>query len=145
MSKIIKKIVVLFMVCCFFTCALASCGSEGKAKSYIKDLFAAVAAGNYEKAESFVHPMRELDAKKYFTGLEEQSGSKIDFQKGVKIEKYINIEHFDYIYEMDGHILDGELYIMKVRTRVSGMIVRFEIWVVDNVYGYGIYTLKTIK
>jgi hypothetical protein len=140
MSKSIKKIVVLFMVCCFFTCALASCGSEGKAKSYIKDLFAAVAAGNYEKAESFVHPTKELDAKKYFMGLEEQSGARIDFQKGIKIEKYISIDHTDYNYEVD-----GELYVIKVRTRVSGIIVRFEIWVVDNVYGYGIYKLKTIK
>ena len=143
MRNTIKKIIVLFAVFCLCTCAMTSCGKEGQAKSYVKDLFAAVAAGDYEKAESLVHPKRELDAKAYFTGIEEKSG--IDFQKGIKIEKYINIEHYDYVYELDEHIVDGELYIMKVRTRVSGVIVRFEIWVANNVYGYGIYALKTIR
>ena len=138
MKNIFKKVIILFVVCCFCTCALASCGEEGKAKSYVKDFFAAIEAGDYAKAESLVHPTRELDAKTYFTGLEAKS--QVDFQKGIKIEKYISIEHSDYSYDVE-----GEMYTFTVRTRASNVIVRFEIKIVNNVYGYGIYNLKTVR
>ena len=138
MSNIIKKIIALFMVCCLLTCAIASCGEDSKAKAYVKDFFAAIAAGNYEKAESLIHPEREIDAKAYFEGIESKSG--VDFQKGIKIEKYINIDYDDYSYEYD-----GESYTITVRTKVSGAVVRFEIVVVNNMYGYGIYKLKTVR
>ncbi len=138
MKNIFKKAIVLLMICCFCTCVLTSCGEEGKLKSYIEDFFAAVEAGDYAKAESFVHPTRLLDAQTYFTGIEKKSG--VDFQKGIEIEKYVSIEHSDYSKDVN-----GSMDTIIVRTRVSGVIVRFEIKIVKNAYGYGIYNLKTVK
>ena len=61
-------------------------------------------------------------------------------KKGIKIEKYISIEHSDYSKDVN-----GSMDTITVRTRVSGVIVRFEIEIVKNAYGYGIYNLKTVK
>ena len=138
MKNIFKRIVVLFVLCCFCACVLTSCGEEGKLKSYVEDFFEAIEEGDYAKAESYVHPTRELDSKAYFNGIEAKSGA--DFQKGIEIEKYISIEHSDYSKEVI-----GSMDIITVRTRVSGVIIRFEIKIVKNAYGYGIYNLKTVK
>jgi len=136
MIGIFKKCIALFAVCCIGLGMLASCGSgvDPKIESFVKDFFAAIVAEDYEKAETFLHPERPADMKAFLDSIEENE--KLDFQKGIKIEKYIK---YTEGYEQD---VGGYRHELKIRTNVGGVTVRFIVDIVENRNGSGIYELK---
>lgn len=135
MTCIFKKTIAVFAVLCMFLGALTACDAsvDSKTKRFVKDFFAEVEAGNYEEAETYLHPSLPADLERYFGDMEQNEG--IDFQSGIKIEKFISYSAADFDPEVS-----GKRYDLKVRARVSGIGIRFAISIVDNVQGYGIYS-----
>jgi len=137
MTYIFKKTAALFAALCILLCMLASCDAavDGKTKRFVKDFFTEVEAGNYEEAEKYLHPTLPADLEMYFGDMEQNEG--IDFQSGIKIERYISYS----ATEFDPGV-NGRLWELKVRTKVSGVVIRFNIGIIENGQGYGIYSFK---
>ena len=134
MTFFIKRVVSL-VVLCFFILGITSCGTEGEAKAFIRDFFEAVEAGEYEEAATFLHPDLPADLEKYFGTIEDNEG--VDFSDGINIEKFVSFSEKEYDAEVN-----GSSYKMLVRTRVSGIGIRFDITIVKNANGYGIYKFR---
>ena len=137
MIKTLKKIIAIFAACLFCAGALTSCDAavDRNIKKFVEEFFEAVEDGDYTEAETYLHPIRAADFNKYFSDIENNEG--VDFQSGIKIERYISYSVIEY-----DRTLNGTVYELKVRTKVSGVIIRFAMSILKNGAGYGIYSLK---
>jgi hypothetical protein len=137
MISIIKKTAALIAALCILVCALTSCDAsvDGKVKRFVNDFFAEVEAGNYEEAETYLHPMLPADLAMYFGDMESKEG--IDFQDGIKIERYISYTDMSFDTSLNANVCE-----LKIRTKVSGVGIRFNIGIMENADGYGIYSFK---
>ena len=137
MTYIFKKTIAVVAVLCIFLCALTACDAsvDSRTKRLVNGFFAEVEAGNYEEAETYLHPSLPADLERYFGDMEQNEG--IDFQKGIKIERYIS--YTDKGFDVGA---GGNVWELKVRTSVSGVGIRFAIGIIENAQGYGINSLK---
>lgn len=137
MSKTIKKILVTLVICFFCISSFASCSGgidTDEAKVLVKDFLAAIAAEDYEKAETLLHPELDIDLKDSFGRIE--NAKNIDFQQGVTIERYTG---FNYTYYSTS--IGGSSYEMTMQAKVGNTSVQIEVTVVKNDNGYGISAL----
>lgn len=137
MKHVFQKIVAI-AITCLFVCSLASCGNGIKgdeAKAYINDFFTAIAAEDYDKAESLLHPERPADLKTFLLDVENKEN--VDFQKGIEVEKYTGFSSSLY-----DSTVAGSRYELTMRTKVGDKTVIFTIEIVKNETGYGIYNLE---
>ncbi len=137
MKCIFKKLSAI-TVACLLVFSLISCGNGingDEAKAHINEFLAAVAAEDYDKAESLLHPERPKDLKAFFSTIEKEE--HIDFQSGIEIEKYTGFSSTYY----DSRV-DGSRYELTMRTRVGTDEVTFTIEIVSNEIGYGIYSIN---
>lgn len=136
MKKVFKKIISAFLLCCLLACALASCGSgiDGETKNYLDGFLSAIVNEDYEEAETHLHPERSADLKSFLANIE--ANESIDFQKGIKIEKYKDLSA-----EFDAEVAGYNREII-MRGKVGGVSMRFIVNIVQNANGYGIYELK---
>ena len=137
MTSIFKKTAALIAALCILVCALTSCDAsvDGKVKRFVNDFFAEVEAGNYEEAETYLHPMLPADLAMYFGDMESKEG--IDFQDGIEIERYISYTDMSFDTRLNANVCE-----LKIRTKVSGVGIRFNIGIMENADGYGIYSFK---
>ena len=136
MKNLFRKAFCAFLIClCIFS--LVSCGSgisDDEAKSHANDFFAAVGAGDFKKAEGFLHPERPAELETFFQGIEETMN--IDFQAGITIEKYTGFSSTVY-----DSTVDGATYELIIQTKVGDTAVKFTVEIVRNDNGFGIYNL----
>ena len=128
---------ILLLALVFMLFSLVSCSGgidTDEAKAFIGDFFEAVADGDYEKAETFLHPERSSDLDMFFSAVESSEG--LDFQEGIVIEKYVG---FSYTYYST--VIGGSAYELTMETKVGEREVGFVIEIVQNDNGYGIYHL----
>jgi hypothetical protein len=137
MLKILKKVVVLFAVCCFCVGTLASCGVSvnGDIKAFINEFFALIMEGKYEEAEEYLHPSLPADLKSYIEDIER--AEKINFYRGIKIEKYTSYSYTEY-----DAALNGAVYKVEMITYVGLIEVQFKIDILENGSGRGICAMN---
>ena len=125
---------VLILVFALLLClALIGCGKEkDKAKETVEAFLASVSAGNFENAKTYLHPDRQMDIEKYFNDFEAMTG--IDFQKGIKVNKYT-----EYSYSVYDSEVGGSEYELEIKVTVDGKTFEINIDIVLNESGYGIY------
>ena len=136
MKKLFKS-ALLIIISCICIISLVSCGKgikRDEAKSLINDFFAAIVAEDYDKAEGFLHPERPADLEGFLLDIEKDED--IDFQAGIKIERYTGFSSSLY-----DSTVDGSTYELTMRTKVGDDKVIFTIEIVKNENGYGIYNL----
>ncbi len=136
MKRTFKNILLLTLSClCMIFLVSCSGGIKGdEAKTFINDFFSAIVAEDYDKAEEFLHPERPADLESFLLGIENEED--IDFQSGIKIEKYTGFSSAFY----DSSV-EGSTYGLTMRTKVGDDTVKFTIEIVKNENGYGIYNL----
>lgn len=137
MKKILKSSLLL-MLCLFLSLSLFACsgGINGEeAKTFISDFLGAVAEGDYERAQTFLHPERPADLKTFLDGIEADTG--LDFSAGIEIERYTGFSSMFY----DSSV-NGSAYELSFRARVGDTSVRMAIEIVKNEAGYGIYNFN---
>ena len=137
MKKALKSI---FLTVAVFICAsfLVSCSDvigRDDVKAYVSDFLDAVAAEDYERAETLLHPDRPADLKTFFRNIEREEG--IDFQSGIEVEKYTGVSSSYY-----DSTVDGSRYEITMRAIVENKDVQFTIELVKNENGHGIYNLN---
>ena len=136
MKKLFKS-TLLIIISCICIISLVSCGKgikRDEAKSLINDFFAAIVEEDYDKAEGLLHPERPADLEGFLLGIEKDED--IDFQAGIKIERYTGFSSSLY-----DSTVDGSTYELTMRTKVGDDKVIFTIEIVKNENGYGIYNL----
>lgn len=136
--KNLFKCILLVILSCLCLFPLASCGNGIKgdeAKAFINDFFDAIVAEDYEKAEGFLHPDRPADLETFLLNVEKEEN--VDFQSGIKIEKYTGFSSSLY-----DSTVDGSRYELTMRTTVGNKEVKFTVEIVKNENGYGIYNLN---
>lgn len=119
-------------------CPLTACAGgvdSDQAKVFIGDFFAAVAAEDYETAETYLHPQRPADLEAFLTGIEEKE--RIDFQAGITIDRYTGFSSTLYDSTVEGATLE-----LTMRATVGDQRVTFIVEIVENEDGYGIYNLN---
>lgn len=137
MSIIFKKAFTVITVCCLFISCFASCKSgidEKEAKEFVNDFFQAIVAEDYENAATFLHPERPADLEPFLLDVEREES--IDFQRGIKIEKYTSVSAASYDSTVNGSTCE-----LTMETTVGEKNVKFTIEIVQNENGYGIYNL----
>ena len=90
MSRVMKKILIVAMALCLCMIPLTSCSgsiSADEGKLLIDEFFAALAAEDYQKAQSLLHPEYATDLQAFLLQVEENQGLR--YQDGVKIQSYI--------------------------------------------------------
>ena len=133
--KTILKAFIIIIICITTALSLVSCGDgidTDEAKAFINDFFDAVSADDFEKAQTFLHPERPADLKTFLDTVE--SETEIDFQSGIRVEKYTN---FSYAY-YDSSV-GGSAYELTIKAAVGDKTVKFTVEIVQNDEGYGIY------
>ena len=124
--------VAAVLALCF---ALLGCSKGIKkddAKAMAESFLTAVESGDFEAAKTYLHPEKPLDIEKYFSGIE--SREQIDFQNGIEITRYK--EHSFSIYESE---VDGSECELEINVIVDGVGLEFNIDIVKNDLGFGIY------
>ena len=136
MKRTFRSLLLAVIACCCIF-SLNSCGggiAQSEAKEHIEGFLAAIVEEDYTKAQTFLHPERPADLENFFLKVEAEED--IDFQAGIEIKKYTGFSSSLY----DGTV-DGPTYELTVKTQVGGRTVEFEIEVVRNDNGFGIYNL----
>ena len=139
--KSLFRSILLVSIACLCVFSFASCGNGIKgdeAKAFINDFFAAIAAEDYDKAESLLHPERPADLEAFLLNVEKERN--VDFQAGIEIEKYTGFSAALY-----DTTVGGSTYELTMRTNVGDNKVTFTIEIVKNENGYGIYNLDINK
>lgn len=127
-----KKVLIFLLA--FIVCTTTACSggiSGDKAKTSVNDFLSAVADGDYEKAETFLHPDRPADLQQFFESMEQSKN--VDFSD-IRFEKYTGFENLFY----DSSV-GGSSYSLDMKVSVSGVHADFEFELVQNDKGYGIY------
>lgn len=134
MKDLLKKaLAIIIMSLCIISLASCKSGIKGdEAKALINDFFDAIVDEDYDKAESLLHPDRPADLETFLLNVEKEED--IDFQSGIKIEKYTGFSTSLY-----DSTVDGSTYELTMRTKVGDKKVTFTIEIVSNEKGYGIY------
>ena len=130
--------VVLSLVLVLALC-LTAVGCAGKikksdAKETAEAFLAAVAEGDFEAAETYLHPRASFNAEEIFSGIE--SRVSIDFQKGIEIRRYTDFS--SSLYDDD---VKGSDYELEMDILVDGVTLELSIEIVKNDHGYGIYEI----
>lgn len=136
MKTVFQKVKCL-CIAALVVCSVTSCDGgvdSDEAKAFIGDFFTAVAAEDYERAETYFHPERPADLETFLTGVEESEN--VDFQAGITVEKYTGFSSSYY----DGTV-DGSRLELTMMTTVGESDVEFTVEIVQNEKGYGIYNL----
>ena len=132
LKHILCVAVILPCILSFVSCSGGIKGDE--AKAHINNFFDAIAAEDYGKAETLLHPHRPYDLEEFFLNAEKETG--IDFQAGITIERYTSFSSVYY----DSEVM-GSNYELTMDTTVGEKAVEFEIEIVKNESGFGIYNL----
>ena len=133
-----KKLILLISIilaACLFALCFTSCGSgldKDKAKSDITEFLREIKNGDFEAAESYLHPSFTDEIEPFFTSLEEKLN--IDFQSGISILGYHGFYYAAYSSDVD-----GSAYELDIEIEVSGNQYDITVTVVQNDEGYGIY------
>ena len=136
MKRTFRNLLLAVIACCCIL-SLNSCGNritQSEAKEHIEGFLAAIAEEDYTKAQTFLHPERPADLESFFLKVEAEGD--IDFQAGIEIKRYTEFSSTLY----DGTV-DGSTYELTAKTTVGERNIEFEIEVVRNDNGYGIYNL----
>ena len=137
MAKIFKKLIALCLICCFCVGMLASCGVtvDGSVKKFINEFFALIVEENYDEAETYLHPSLPADLKSYIKDIE--VAEKINFYRGIKIDKYTDYSVIDY-----DPARNGKVYKVEMLTYVGLVEVQFKIEILENGSGLGICAMN---
>ena len=133
--KLRRMILVGLLFVCILPLISCSGGIKGdEAKAVIRDFFDAVVSEDYAKAEGLFHPHRTQDPEEFFAYVEKETA--LDFQKGIEIQRYTGFSTAWYDSEVG-----GSKYELSMITKVGEQAVEFEIEIVKNDAGFGIYDL----
>ena len=136
MKKILRHL-LLATLCFLCVVSFASCSggiNKDEAKTFINDFFDAISAGDYDKAETFLHPERPADLETFLLDIEQKDN--IDFQSGIKVDRYTGFSSSFY-----DSTVDGSTYELTMTTTVGEKQAKFTVEIVKNDNGYGIYNL----
>lgn len=134
MKKLLQHIVFTIVLCSLIF-LLSSCSrgiDTSEAKAHINQFFSAIVDENYKKAETLLHPELSIELETFFVNAEKENC--VDFQDGIKIEKYTGFSSALY-----DSIVDGSMYELTMKTTVGEKTVEFTVKIVNNETGYGIY------
>jgi len=131
-----KRMTALFvLLACMISLVSCSGGvKRDEAKACIEEFLAAVSDEDYGKAEKLLHPDYPIDVKKYFEHEERDEG--VDLQGDIQIQRYTGFS--SAWYDSD---VQGSKYELTLLATVGERRVEFEIEVVKNDGGFGIYEL----
>ena len=133
------KSIILLAIVLVFSVGLLGCNGKGvtgdEAKAHIHSFFEAVDAGDYEKAETYLHPERPISLEKFFGTIKESEN--LDFQSDITIEKYTGFSSSYY-----DSTVKGSTYTLDMKTTVGDEEVKISIEIVRNEKGFGIYNLN---
>lgn len=132
------KSIALLAIVLVFCVGLLGCNGKSisgdEAKAHILSFFEAVEAGDYEKAETHLHPERPISLEKFFGTIKESEN--LDFQSDITIEKYTGFSSSYY-----DSTVKGSAYTLDMKTTVGDKDVKISIEIVRNEKGFGIYNL----
>lgn len=135
-----KKLICI-LTAIAITLALCACSggiSGDEAKDYVEDFFDAVEEaaedGDFEIAESFLHPDCPAEIEAFVEAVSEDKG--VDFSS-IEIVKYTGFSASYY----DSRV-DGSRYGLSMQLSISGESAKAEIELVNNDKGYGIYNFN---
>ena len=136
MKKMHRSMILAVLIfCCILPLAACSAGISGdEAKAHINEFLAAVAAEEYDKAESLLHPDLDADLEVFFRDIVEKND--LDFQKGITVEGYSAFSSAVYSSRVG-----GATYELTTETLVGDEPIRFVIEIIRNKNGYGIVSL----
>ena len=126
------------MIAAIIPASLISCKGgidRDSAKLFIEDFLEVIAAGDYEAAESYLHPECFIDLEKLAENL--KNNENIDLEEGITIEKYTGFSSAYYDSKVG-----GSRYALIMRVNVGGNNAVFTVEVVQNDSGYGIYSFE---
>ena len=104
-------------------------------KEFINEFFALIVEENYEEAEKYLHPSLPADLRSYIKDIE--AAEKINFYRGIKIEKYTDYSVTDY-----DPARNGTVYKVEMLTYVGLIQVQFKIEILENGSGLGICAMN---
>ena len=137
--KIIRITVTLILAIAIIPSALVACKggiNRDSAKLFIEDFLEVIAAGDYETAESYLHPDCLIDLEKVLDRIENEKN--IDFQDGIVVKKDTASSWSYYNSKVD-----GAQYARTMRIQVGDKQITFTVEIVQNENGYGIYDFGT--
>ncbi len=130
------KSIILFLFVILLTFSLFGCNGKGitndEAKSYINVFFEAIEAGDYEKAETYLHPERPAPLQEFFNAVE--TDKNLNFKSGIRVKKYTSFSSSVY-----DSTVKGSAYTLDMKTMVGDAELGISIEIVRNDNGYGIY------
>ena len=133
MLKSIKHISLIMISVVLILLSGCSGGIKGdEAKAHINKFLEAVEAGDYELAESYLHPESPADLQIFFEALKAEEA--IDFSLGTEIVKYTGFSSSYY-----DSTVNGSAYELEFDAEIGKREVEIEIEIVSNDNGYGIY------
>ena len=138
MTAFIKKFLAFIAVLALVALPLASCGEgidRSDAKIFIGEFLEAIAEGDYERAEGYLHPERPTDLENFILCVEIEED--LDFSAGIDNVKYIG-----FSYSFYDSTVDGSRYEPTISASIGGEHVTFTVEVVQNENGYGIYNFN---
>lgn len=131
-----NKSIALFLFVMLLTFSLLGCNGKGitddEAKAHINDFFKEIEAGDYEKAETYLHLERPASLQEYLNTIE--TDNNLNFKLGIKVEKYTN-----FSYSIYDSTVQGSTYTLDMKTMVGDAKLGMSIEIVRNENGYGIY------
>ena len=136
MKFLIIKITVAVLLCVLvLSLTLCNGGIRGEdAEKTVDDFFSAVAADDYDKAQTYLHPEVNNSLKNFLQRIEYAYG--IDFSQGLQINEYTGLYYSQYDTEVG-----GSLYGMSMKATASDKEIDVTILIVKNRNGYGIYNI----
>lgn len=126
----ILMVLVLVLGVLFTGCESSISNDEAEEKIY--EFLSAIVDENYKKAQSCLHPDKDASVKKFIEDFEKDTG--LDFQNGIEIEGYTGYSSSVYDSEFD-----GSTYELTLDAVIDDVELEFEVLIVDNDAGYGIY------
>jgi hypothetical protein len=136
--KIIRITVTLILAIAIIPSALVACKGgidKDSAKTFIEDFLEVMATGDYEVAESYLHPDCLVDLEKLAEKL--KNNENIDLGEGITVEKYTGFSSAYYDSKVG-----GSRYALAMRVSVGDNNATFTVEVVQNGGGYGIYSFE---
>lgn len=125
------SILTLLIICIFF---FNKGINRNEANNLINEFFTAVKLGDYETAETYLHPERPASLEDFFLTVESQYA--LDFQSEIDNITYIATKSVLY-----DSTVNGSTYEVNITATVDNVPLIFWIEIVHNHNGLGIYNL----
>lgn len=137
--KNIHRVAATVLMIVIMTSVFVSCSGgidKDSAKLFIGDFLEVVSSGDFETAESYLHPDCLIDLEKVLDRMENEEN--VDFQEGITVERYVGFSSSYY----DSSV-DGSRYALTMKVLVGYKAMTVTVTVAQNGNGYGIWAFET--